>query len=157
MPNELRFFFVFSNSLTFPLVFIFGIIFVPLTCGLRYLCVKNCNPKEPERNVDPVKPTKPIEPKIGENTETWDNYRKSLKEYRDKKNQWKESRRTQRENQGKLLNDYDDKQRDYEKKTAHYKAKVLMPARRQFCDTFKLTTTQIIFFKDEIQIGRAHV
>jgi len=149
MSNEQRFFFIYSNSIIFPLTFIFGMLIVPLTCGIRYLCVRLSARKEPVKPTDPDKPEKPREPPIGASSETWNTYREDLAEYRKKRDQWKEDSRKFAENKNRLLKEYDNEQKKHSEEVKRYKAEVLIPAKELFCNTFLVSTTSVLFCKKD--------
>jgi len=133
MSTGHRFFFIISCTFLFAGAFVLGITILPIICGLRYCCARVREPEAPVKPTDPIKPTKPEEPKIGASNEEWTEYRKNMSEYRAKKTKWKEDHKYFKENQSKLILQWEKENRAHNKKVAEYKAKVVNPAKQAFC------------------------
>eukprot|EP01022_Parablepharisma_sp_SALTPOND_P033186 TRINITY_DN88276_c0_g1_i1.p1 TRINITY_DN88276_c0_g1~~TRINITY_DN88276_c0_g1_i1.p1 ORF type:complete len:418 (-),score=19.44 TRINITY_DN88276_c0_g1_i1:43-1296(-) len=144
-----RFFFVLTSMIFFAFIFVLGVTVIPLICGLRYLCIKFKEPTAPVKPTDPTKPTKPTEPQIGASNEEWTYYRRSMTEYRKRKDKWKEEHQYFKENQSRLMIEYEKKQRTHSKKVAEYKAKVVEPAKGRLVNYCTCSTTQVFFCKEE--------
>eukprot|EP00826_Nyctotherus_ovalis_P065446 TRINITY_DN9625_c0_g1_i10.p2 TRINITY_DN9625_c0_g1~~TRINITY_DN9625_c0_g1_i10.p2 ORF type:complete len:172 (+),score=31.24 TRINITY_DN9625_c0_g1_i10:876-1391(+) len=147
MSSEYRFFFIGLGSFIFVFLFLIGITFVPLICGIRYLVAKARSPGDPPELNDPYKPVKPSEPRIGATSEDWIAYRKLLAEYRSAKAKWKEESLKRRES--RVMREYDEDRLKKEREMRKYRAEVLIPARKGLCSSFEVMTSQVLFMREE--------
>lgn len=147
MPSEYRFFFISLGSLIFVFLFLIGITFVPLICGIRYLVARARSPGNPPELDDPYKPVKPSEPSIGASSEDWIAYRKLLAEYRSAKARWKQEFLKRRES--RVMREHDEDRLNKEREMRRYRTEVLMPARKGLCNSFEMMTSQVLFMREE--------
>ena len=148
MSHGHRFFFVINGMIIFPVIFALGFTIIPIICLLRYCCVKLKMPNAPVKPTDPTKPTKPAEPKIGSSNEEWNAYRATMAEYREKKTKWKQEHSYFKENQSRLMIDYDKKRRAHSKQVSEYNTKVVEPTKGAFCRYCSNTTLHIIYCRE---------
>ena len=94
----------------------FGITLYPIGLGLKKLFTCCRKPKAPERPSEPKKPDKPAEPNVGATKEEWEEYRNSMKIYRESKKEWKDTVDDYKKNKNEIMNEYYEKRKTYNKK-----------------------------------------
>jgi hypothetical protein len=149
MPHAHRFFFMITGMVQFSVVFVLGITIFPLVCGLRFLCIRKNAPKPPVEPKAPVKPDKPVEPGITASPEEWNEYRKSLANYRDIKRKWKADQQKFKEQEPQLRAAYEEERQRYRANTAAFEAKVAEPARESCLQFVHDTVLHIFFWRKE--------
>eukprot|EP00830_Metopus_es_P011613 TRINITY_DN2347_c0_g2_i1.p1 TRINITY_DN2347_c0_g2~~TRINITY_DN2347_c0_g2_i1.p1 ORF type:complete len:415 (-),score=55.29 TRINITY_DN2347_c0_g2_i1:1-1206(-) len=145
MPHGHMFFYIFTGTIVWSFVFIFGITICPLIYGVRVLCLKADSPAPPEKPELRAKPKKPKEPGVQGTPSEWDAYRLNLSNYREDKQKWKKEEKEFQKNEKSLMEKYQQDRKKYEKEEKDYKNKVVAPAQATFCEYFKNTTLHIFF------------